>query len=346
MNKVHSPYALSQALAETSTRSILEYLRFGQKTVSEIVNETGLKQPNVSNHLAKMRELGIVRAERSGRSMFYSLADPVADALMRLHEFTADSLEMSDAASSFLSSLSSSSIRSGINENNSENALAISRWQVSFVDCLLSGKEDRTSVLVNAMLESRVSLEAIYTNVFQTALHEIGRMYSAGNIDEAQEHLASEITERMMSRVSQFYSPVHRSHYRAVLGCVADNWHALGLRMISDSLKTSGWETLFLGANVPTQSFARMADTMRPHLVVISCSMAEQLAELETLVYSLREAQDLDEGLRFRIIVGGSFISRSSDELSRLPVDLFAMDLNHFNAELPNQLKLGGFPSS
>ena len=262
------------------------------------MNETGLKQPNVSNHLAKMRELGIVRAERSGRSIFYSLADPVADALMRLHEFTADSLEMSDAASSFLSA---SSIRSSTIETNSENALAISRWQVSFIECLLSGKEDRTSVLVNAMLESRVSLEAIYTNVFQPALHEIGKLYLTGNIDEAQEHLASEITERMMSRVSQFYSPVHRSHYRAVLGCVADNWHALGLRMISDSLKTSGWETLFLGANVPTQSFARMADTMRPHLVVISCSMEEQLAELETLVPSLTET------VRTRSVASGLF---------------------------------------
>ncbi len=342
MNRVHSPYTLSQALAETSTRSILEYLRFGQKTVSEIVSETGLKQPNISNHLAKMRELGIVRAERSGRSMFYSLADPVADALMRLHEYAADSLEMSDVASSFLSS----SIHPDTIETNSENALAISRWQVAFIDCLLTGKEDRTSVLVNAMLESRVSLEAIYTNVFQPALNKIGRLYLTGEIDEAQEHLASEITERMMSRVSQFYSPVHRSHYRAVLGCVADNWHALGLRMISDSLKTSGWETLFLGANVPTKSFSKMAETMRPHLVVISCSMEEQLEELETLVYSLRKLQDVDESLRFRIIVGGNFISRSYAELSRLPVDLFAMDLNNFNAELPNQLKLGGFPSS
>lgn len=343
MNRVHSPYTLSQALAETSTRSILERLRFGQRTVSEIVVETGLKQPNVSNHLAKMRELGIVRAERSGRSMFYSLADPVADALMRLHEFTADSLEMLEATSSVSSSYSA---RFGAIEADKESELAFSRWQISFVDCLLSGKEDRTSVLVNAMLENRVSLEAIYTKVFQPALNEIGRLYLTGALDEAQEHLASEITERMMSRVSQFYSPVHRSHYRAVLGCVADNWHAIGLRMISDSLKTSGWETLFLGANVPTQSFSKMAETMRPHLVVISCSMAEQFEELETLVYRLREAQELDEGLRFRIIVGGSFINLVADELPRLPVDLYAMDLDHFNAELPNQLKLGGFPSS
>ncbi len=338
MIRVHSPYALSQALAENSTRSILEYLRFGQRTVSEIVTETGLKQPNVSNHLAKMREFGIVHVERNGRSMHYSLATPVADALMRLHEYAKDSLDRSDPDSSTSFRLNSS--------ESSSDAIEVARLKVAFIECLLSGKDDRTNVLVNAMLESRISLEIIYTKVFQLALNEIGRLYLLGSVDEAQEHLASEITERMMSRVSQFYSPVQRSHYRAVLGCVADNWHVIGLRMISDSLRTTGWETLFLGANVPTQSFSKMAETMRPHLVVIACSMAEQLEELETLVYGLRKAQELDVGLRFRIIVGGSFINSAADKLSYLPVDLFARDLDHFNAELLNQLILGGFTVS
>ena len=46
----------------------MEHLRVGRKSVSELVHLTHLKQPNVSNHLAKMREQGLVRAERSGRN--------------------------------------------------------------------------------------------------------------------------------------------------------------------------------------------------------------------------------------------------------------------------------------
>src|SRR5262249_41955731 len=95
MMRPYHPDALSHALAEPSRRMILETLRFAPKTVSELVQATHLKQPNVSNHLAKMREHGIVRAERSGRHVYYSIAMPVADLLLRLHEFTARALQQS-----------------------------------------------------------------------------------------------------------------------------------------------------------------------------------------------------------------------------------------------------------
>ena len=91
---MHNPDVLSQALAEPSRRAILESLRFGQKSVTELVVATRLKQPNVSNHLAKMRVQNIVRAERIGRQVYYSIAMPVADLLLRLHELSGDNLRI------------------------------------------------------------------------------------------------------------------------------------------------------------------------------------------------------------------------------------------------------------
>src|SRR5579862_7672418 len=90
MRNSHDPDFLSLALAEPSRRALLENLRFGRKSVTELVTATNLKQPNVSNHLAKMRQQGIVRAERIGRQVYYSLAMPFADVLLRMHELAAN----------------------------------------------------------------------------------------------------------------------------------------------------------------------------------------------------------------------------------------------------------------
>lgn len=53
--------------------SILECLGKGEKTVGDIVSETRQTQPNVSNHLACLRDCGLVKTRREGRNVMYSL---------------------------------------------------------------------------------------------------------------------------------------------------------------------------------------------------------------------------------------------------------------------------------
>lgn len=72
-----------RGLADTSRLAILEALRPGEKTVSELVVSTGLSQPNASGHLACLRECGLVTSRQMGRFVYYSLADPRIDVLLR-----------------------------------------------------------------------------------------------------------------------------------------------------------------------------------------------------------------------------------------------------------------------
>jgi DNA-binding transcriptional ArsR family regulator len=65
---------LFRALGDRSRLAVLESLSEGPKCVSDLVTKTGHSQPNVSGHLAVLRELEIVKAERRGRFVYYSLA--------------------------------------------------------------------------------------------------------------------------------------------------------------------------------------------------------------------------------------------------------------------------------
>jgi ArsR family transcriptional regulator, cadmium/lead-responsive transcriptional repressor len=66
---------LFRGLADPSRLSILEALRSGPQTVGEIVVQTGMSQSNASNHLACLRDCGLVVGRRDGRFVYYQLAD-------------------------------------------------------------------------------------------------------------------------------------------------------------------------------------------------------------------------------------------------------------------------------
>ena len=77
---------LFRGLADPSRLAIFEALRSGAKTVSEIVASTKLSQPNVSAHLAYLKDCGLVASQQEGRKVFYRLQDPRMDALFQAAE--------------------------------------------------------------------------------------------------------------------------------------------------------------------------------------------------------------------------------------------------------------------
>ncbi len=75
---------LFRGFADPSRLAILEALRDGALTVSEIVQATGLTQSNVSNHLGCLRDCGLVTATQQGRFVYYELSDKRVGQLLRL----------------------------------------------------------------------------------------------------------------------------------------------------------------------------------------------------------------------------------------------------------------------
>jgi ArsR family transcriptional regulator, cadmium/lead-responsive transcriptional repressor len=84
-----------RALGDANRLRILELLsEHGELRVGEIVERTGLSQPNVSNHLACLRWCGFVATRREHRVVFYSVADDRIGELLDLgHALLADNAE-------------------------------------------------------------------------------------------------------------------------------------------------------------------------------------------------------------------------------------------------------------
>lgn len=64
-----------KALAEPARLHILNAMREGEKSVSELMQLTGLGQANVSKHLQLLHALGFTERRKEGLYVYYRLAD-------------------------------------------------------------------------------------------------------------------------------------------------------------------------------------------------------------------------------------------------------------------------------
>lgn len=60
-----------QALADPSRRAIFESLTRGEAAVKDLTSRFAISQPAVSQHLASLKDAGLVKARREGRCVYY-----------------------------------------------------------------------------------------------------------------------------------------------------------------------------------------------------------------------------------------------------------------------------------
>lgn len=293
---------LVKELVEPSRRAILSELKTGPKTVGDLVASTGLKQPNVSNHLARLKGKKILKSSKVGRKVYYSYGDP----------------EIARAALSLIRSPMTSERKVEFGDETTR----------AFTRAACQGDESVCTEMVDSLIRSEQTLLHIYARLFAESLEMIGQWWSVKAIDEGQEHLATAIIERLMARVLHSASPTKNRPHKALLGCVEGNWHSIGIRMISDVMRLAGWKTIYLGANVPTPAFLAAVKEHSPSVVMVSCSQDAHIEAGLSLISSLREAKS-EEPLV--IGTGGhGFASRHSDVIAA-GADFCCRDVSQFS---------------
>lgn len=90
--------SICKTLADAKRLMILHELRDSEASVGQLVSSLGLSQSNVSQHLAILRERGIVTTRREGTTIYYKLANPkIGEACDLVREVLADQLSQNQA---------------------------------------------------------------------------------------------------------------------------------------------------------------------------------------------------------------------------------------------------------
>ncbi len=67
--------AMSKVFSSPARLKIMDELRTGERSVGELVKSLGLSQPNISQHLAVLRDKNIVASRKEGTTIYYRTAN-------------------------------------------------------------------------------------------------------------------------------------------------------------------------------------------------------------------------------------------------------------------------------
>jgi DNA-binding transcriptional ArsR family regulator len=89
---------LCKSLADPKRLMIIHHLRDGPKSVSELAEIAGLKQSNASQHIGVLRRAGVIKPQRDGNTVYYSLVTPkIAAACDMVRQVIAEEIQRNGA---------------------------------------------------------------------------------------------------------------------------------------------------------------------------------------------------------------------------------------------------------
>ncbi len=173
-----------------------------------------------------------------------------------------------------------------------------------YLKALLAGDRARCTVIAQGLLESGVDARDLYLNLFQRALYEVGSLWEEHKVSVAVEHLATAITERLLTLAhSRIFSGPRRNR-SVLIACAPGEHHQLGGRMVADLFEMYGWQGDFLGANLPASDLVDMVTARKPDMVGLSvsldCNLPAMLAAVDAITSAHPELPILVGGQAFR----------------------------------------------
>ena len=188
---------------------------------------------------------------------------------------------------------------SDIEEGDTNNPYKIILDKYS--EFVLSGnKKSAVAEIIKLANSDEIELRHIYKYILQPFQIKVGNLWHKNKITVGEEHYATAISQYVMSMLYDkiFSTPKNDKIFLGT--CVEGELHEIGIRMICDYIESCGWNTYYLGANMPSYGIVNEIITKKPNVIGISCTMTFNIYKVKSLIETIKVS-----GIKTPIIVGG-----------------------------------------
>lgn len=190
-----------------------------------------------------------------------------------------------------------------------------------YVAALSSGNRRQALVVARSALAEGIDIRDLYLDVFQPAMHEVGRLWEVNKMTVAQEHLATAITQSVMAQLYNHVFANPSVGRTLVATCIGGELHELGIRMVADFFEIEGWDVYYLGANVPASDVVATVEDRKADLLAISITLNTHVPLARDLIRALRASPS---GKKVKVMVGGQPVNRAPEIHRAMGADLTA----------------------
>lgn len=131
------------------------------------------------------------------------------------------------------------------------------------------------------------NVERVIDDWLMPSLARLGEQWKAGSVDVAVEHF---LTAAVMRRLSALFEATPAQGARVIVGLPPGSRHELPALAFAVCLRRAGIDALYLGADVPLDSWTAVIDQTRPHAVVIAASTPLEVPAAQLTIQQIRRA--------------------------------------------------------
>ena len=171
-----------------------------------------------------------------------------------------------------------------------------------YLNLLLNGKRNDAGDLIDKLVNDGKTVADIYEHIFEATQYEVGVLWQRNEITVAHEHYCTAATQLIMARLYPLIFGTEKKGMNLVACSVANELHEIGIRMVSDFFEMDGWDTYYLGSNLPA---AHLIQSLREHkadVLALSVTLPVHISKLKTLIEQIRSLTEFDN---MKIMAGG-----------------------------------------
>ncbi len=172
----------------------------------------------------------------------------------------------------------------------------------TYLDFLLAGKRKEAGELIDKLVGDGVPIKDIYEHIFQKSQYEVGALWESNKISVAHEHYCTAATQLIMSQLYPRIFSTDKKGYKLVACSVADELHEIGIRMVADFFEMEGWDTYYMGANMPSDNLVSAVKDYEADVLAVSVTMPLHLEKAGKLIKTIRSDSEIND---LNILVGG-----------------------------------------
>jgi MerR family transcriptional regulator, light-induced transcriptional regulator len=176
------------------------------------------------------------------------------------------------------------------NESSSEPRQGrVTELAEAYAHAVLSGDEVAAEIVIREAMDADLSTGEIDERLIAPALWLVGELWERGEISVADEHVATEITVRVLALQREAQRVVRsRSQSRVLLATPSGERHVVALQMVANLLRDAGYEVVMLGADVPANTLGAVA---RRHGAAAICMSLTMPGGMEHMLRAINEVR-------------------------------------------------------
>jgi MerR family transcriptional regulator, light-induced transcriptional regulator len=177
------------------------------------------------------------------------------------------------------------------NSSSEPDETRIRKLGGAFTAALLSGDEVAAEIAIREAMDANLSTPEIDEKVIAPALWLVGELWERGTISVAEEHIATEISVRVLALQREAQRVARsRSERRVMFAAPSGELHVVALRMVANLIRGAGYEVVMLGPDVPADALGAAARRHEAEVVCLSSTMPGRADQVLGAIDEVRQA--------------------------------------------------------